>query len=129
MLCRRFMSTVSNRQQFNQIQPPRKLYEKLERLGFGSLRPTKRYAWKNKKTKIAPTTITTSNNHRYSLYEPKDSEYKVSYGFYTRISDQLSSQTERQRKSHFLQLYQRTMYIVSVAVIFRRCQNTRFVST
>ncbi|KAI7858525.1 P-loop containing nucleoside triphosphate hydrolase protein [Circinella umbellata] len=70
------MSTLSKRQQFNQIQPSQKLYDKLERLGFGSLPPTKRYAWKNKKNKTAPTTITTSNNHKYSLYEPKDPEYK-----------------------------------------------------
>ncbi|KAI8142608.1 P-loop containing nucleoside triphosphate hydrolase protein [Fennellomyces sp. T-0311] len=42
------MSTLSNRQRFNQIQPPQKLYEKLERLGFGSLRRTKRFAWQNK---------------------------------------------------------------------------------
>lgn len=35
---------LSNRQKFNQIQPPIKLYEKLEKLGFGTLLKTKRYA-------------------------------------------------------------------------------------
>ncbi|KAI9271627.1 P-loop containing nucleoside triphosphate hydrolase protein [Phascolomyces articulosus] len=69
------MSTLSNRQRFNQIQPPQKLYEKLERLGFGSLRPTKRYAWKNKK--IAPvTTTTTAKAAAFQNYEPKEPEYK-----------------------------------------------------
>lgn len=36
--------TLSNRQKFNQIQPPIKLYEKLEKLGFGTLLKTKRYS-------------------------------------------------------------------------------------
>lgn len=35
---------LSNRQKFNQIQPPIKLYEKLEKLGFGTLLKTKRFA-------------------------------------------------------------------------------------
>ncbi|KAF7722631.1 GTP-binding protein [Apophysomyces ossiformis] len=34
---------LSNRQKFNQIQPPRSLYDKLERLGFGALRRTNRF--------------------------------------------------------------------------------------
>ncbi|KAJ8656191.1 ribosome biogenesis GTP-binding protein YsxC [Lichtheimia ornata] len=37
------MSSLSNRAKFRQIQPPRQIFEKLERLGFGSLRRTKRY--------------------------------------------------------------------------------------
>ncbi|KAI9323810.1 P-loop containing nucleoside triphosphate hydrolase protein [Dichotomocladium elegans] len=40
----RCMHTLSNRAKFNQIQPPRQVFEKLEKLGFGSLRKTKRYA-------------------------------------------------------------------------------------
>jgi hypothetical protein len=36
--------TLSNRQKFNQIQPPIKLYEKLEKLGFGTLLKTKRFS-------------------------------------------------------------------------------------
>ncbi|KAI9280671.1 P-loop containing nucleoside triphosphate hydrolase protein [Sporodiniella umbellata] len=39
---------LSNRQKFKQIQPSPKLYEKLEKLGFGSLLKTKRYASLNK---------------------------------------------------------------------------------
>ncbi|KAI8087933.1 P-loop containing nucleoside triphosphate hydrolase protein [Gilbertella persicaria] len=39
-----FIDTLSNRQKFNQIQPPVKLYEKLEKLGFGTLLKTKRFA-------------------------------------------------------------------------------------
>lgn len=39
----RCMSNLSNRAKFRQIQPPRQIFEKLERLGFGSLRRTKRY--------------------------------------------------------------------------------------
>ncbi|GAA5800969.1 P-loop containing nucleoside triphosphate hydrolase protein [Helicostylum pulchrum] len=35
---------LSNRQKFNQIAPPVKLYEKLEKLGFGTLLKTKRFA-------------------------------------------------------------------------------------
>ncbi|KAG1143604.1 hypothetical protein G6F37_009227 [Rhizopus arrhizus] len=35
---------ISNRQKFKQIQPSPKLYEKLEKLGFGILLRTKRYA-------------------------------------------------------------------------------------
>ncbi|EIE84874.1 hypothetical protein RO3G_09584 [Rhizopus delemar RA 99-880] len=35
---------ISNRQKFKQIQPSPKLYEKLEKLGFGTLLRTKRYA-------------------------------------------------------------------------------------
>lgn len=38
------IDTLSNRQKFNQIQPPIKLYEKLEKLGFGTLLKTKRYS-------------------------------------------------------------------------------------
>lgn len=34
---------LSNRQKFKQIDPPLRLYERLERLGFGTLRRTKRY--------------------------------------------------------------------------------------
>ncbi|KAI8092690.1 P-loop containing nucleoside triphosphate hydrolase protein [Halteromyces radiatus] len=34
---------LSNRQKFKQLDPPLRLYERLERLGFGSLRRTKRY--------------------------------------------------------------------------------------
>ncbi|CEP19800.1 hypothetical protein [Parasitella parasitica] len=37
-------TNLSNRQKFNQIQPPIKLYEKLEKLGFGTLLKTKRYS-------------------------------------------------------------------------------------
>lgn len=39
---------LSNRQKFNRIQPPLKLYEKLERLGFGTLRQTKKFKSLNK---------------------------------------------------------------------------------
>lgn len=35
---------LSNRQKFKQIQPPIKLYEKLEKLGFGTLLRTKRFS-------------------------------------------------------------------------------------
>lgn len=35
---------LSNRQKFKQLQPPLKLYEKLERLGFGTLLKTKRFS-------------------------------------------------------------------------------------
>jgi hypothetical protein len=34
---------LSNHQKFKQIDPPLRLYERLERLGFGTLRRTKRY--------------------------------------------------------------------------------------
>ncbi|KAI9498223.1 P-loop containing nucleoside triphosphate hydrolase protein [Zychaea mexicana] len=63
------MSTLSNRQRFNQIQPPQKLYEKLERLGFGSLRQTKRYAWK-RNNKTAPAAAAAAQS------APKELEYK-----------------------------------------------------
>ncbi|KAG1463906.1 hypothetical protein G6F56_005191 [Rhizopus delemar] len=39
---------LSNRQKFKQVQPSPKLYEKLEKLGFGSLLRTKRYSGLNK---------------------------------------------------------------------------------
>ncbi|CAO3589513.1 unnamed protein product [Absidia cylindrospora] len=43
---------LSNRQKFKQIDPPLRLYEKLERLGFGTLRRTKRYQFvRQQKTK------------------------------------------------------------------------------
>lgn len=34
---------LSNRQKFNQISPPIKLYEKLDKLGFGTLLKTKKF--------------------------------------------------------------------------------------
>ncbi|KAI8334051.1 P-loop containing nucleoside triphosphate hydrolase protein [Blakeslea trispora] len=43
-LARFYATELSNRQKFNQIQPPIKLYEKLERLGFGTLLRTKRFS-------------------------------------------------------------------------------------
>ncbi|CAO3660216.1 unnamed protein product [Rhizopus stolonifer] len=39
---------LSNCQKFKQVQPSPKLYEKLEKLGFGSLLRTKRYSGLNK---------------------------------------------------------------------------------
>lgn len=42
---------LSNRQKFKQIQPPIKLYEKLERLGFGTLLKTKRFSGLHKQKK------------------------------------------------------------------------------
>lgn len=46
--CRAFATStatepLSKRKQFNQISPPASVYERLERLGFGSLRGTKRF--------------------------------------------------------------------------------------
>ncbi|KAI8972277.1 P-loop containing nucleoside triphosphate hydrolase protein [Pilobolus umbonatus] len=41
-------STLSNRQKFNQIHPSVNIYEKLEKLGFGSLLKTKRFSKINK---------------------------------------------------------------------------------
>jgi hypothetical protein len=38
------MSALSNRQKFNQLQPPPSVFTKLEKLGFGELRRTSRYA-------------------------------------------------------------------------------------
>lgn len=46
--CMSTQETLSNRQKFKQIQPPIKLYEKLERLGFGTLLKTKRFSGLNK---------------------------------------------------------------------------------
>ncbi|KAL1931587.1 hypothetical protein VTP01DRAFT_9730 [Rhizomucor pusillus] len=54
-------SQLSNRKKFLQVAPPASLYDKLERLGFGSLRKTKRFSSvikekEKKKQKVAQKT-------------------------------------------------------------------------
>ncbi|KAG0173978.1 GTP-binding protein [Apophysomyces sp. BC1015] len=67
---RRSMATtavkpLSNRQKFNQIQPPRSLYEKLERLGFGTLRRTSRFVQMHKAKEPS----------KFDVERPADPEY------------------------------------------------------
>ncbi|KAI8376162.1 P-loop containing nucleoside triphosphate hydrolase protein [Radiomyces spectabilis] len=63
--------TLSNRQKFNRIQPPLKLYEKLERLGFGTLRTTKRYQTvhkqKSQKTKSVHSEVAPEPEYQLPL--------------------------------------------------------------
>ncbi|KAI8370136.1 P-loop containing nucleoside triphosphate hydrolase protein [Choanephora cucurbitarum] len=67
-------STLSNRQKFNMIQPPVKLFEKLERLGFGTLLKTKRYSGLHKqRAKREAKTL------KYT--EKKEVENEPSYNF------------------------------------------------
>lgn len=76
-------NTLSNRQKFNQIQPPIKLYEKLEKLGFGTLLKTKRFSGVHKQK-------ARRDQQRQQFTErvgpPPEPKYAVSFVIYIHIS-------------------------------------------
>lgn len=73
---------LSNRQKFNQIAPPVKLYEKLEKLGFGTLLKTKRFAGVHKqKAKRDQQRL----QHTERVGPPPEPKYAVSILFHIYI--------------------------------------------
>lgn len=101
-------SELSNRQKFNQIQPPIKLYEKLEKLGFGTLLKTKRFAGIHKqKAKRDQQRL----QHTERVGPPPEPKYAVSK----------ANNTFFEKGNRKCQL---NAFVVSFTVIFCRSQNT-----
>lgn len=92
--------SLSNRKKFAMIQPPPSLFQELERLGFGSLRKTKRYASVHRENK---------KGERTTKPEP---EYTVAITFFPSWK---VANTPRNK--------------VPFALVHCRCQGTDFFST
>jgi hypothetical protein len=69
-------TTLSNRQKFNQIQPPIKLYEKLDKLGFGTLLKTKRFSGVHKQREKRDQQRL---QHTERVGPPPEPKYAVTY--------------------------------------------------